>query len=348
MENKIKKVRVGLIAGIFLVFLGFVGITVGDFIAGLALLISGLVLIPQIVSWFENKWNLKFTKVNKIIIVVVGLFIFGSSIDSDPNQPTKKAPVQEATSQTQLNSAEEVKSEDNKESIQAETAVQEPQNESLEQLYSVLSVVDGDTVQIEIDGKEETLRLIGINTPETVDPRKPVECFGKEASNKAKELLTGKSVQLEADSTQGERDKYNRLLRYVILGDGTNFNKKMIEDGYAYEYTYNTPYKYQAEFKEAQQKAKEEKQGLWAENSCNGELNFPQTKTETETSQSSSSLTSSSSTTSASVSSDFICSGKRTCGQMNSCEEAYFYLNNCGVSGLDRDKDGIPCETICN
>lgn len=347
MENKIKKVRVGLIAGIFLAFLGFVGITVGDFIAGLALLISGLVLIPQIVSWFENKWNLKFTKVNKIIIVVVGLFIFGSSIDSDPNQPTKQAPVQEATSQTQLNSAEEVKAEDNKESIQAETAVQEPQNEPLEQLYSVSSVVDGDTVQVEIDGKEETLRLIGINTPETVDPRKPVECFGKEASNKAKELLTGKSVQLEADSTQGERDKYNRLLRYVILGDGTNFNKKMIEDGYAYEYTYNTPYKYQAEFKEAQKKAQEEKRGLWAEDTCNGELNFSQTKTTTETNQSASPSIPAVSQ-SVSTSSGFTCSGKKTCGQMVNCEEAYFYLNNCGVGSLDRDKDGIPCETICN
>ena len=57
-------------------------------------------------------------------------------------------------------------------------------------LYAVLKVVDGDTIHIDIDGKKETVRLIGINTPETVDPRRPVECFGKEASNKASEILT--------------------------------------------------------------------------------------------------------------------------------------------------------------
>ena len=55
--------------------------------------------------------------------------------------------------------------------------------------YQVIKVVDGDTITIDLNGKAETIRLIGINTPETVDPRKPVECFGVEASNKAKELL---------------------------------------------------------------------------------------------------------------------------------------------------------------
>jgi micrococcal nuclease len=116
-------------------------------------------------------------------------------------------------------------------------------------LYRVVKVVDGDTITVEKNGSSETLRLIGINTPETVDPRKPVECFGEEASNKAKELLMGQQVRLEADPTQGERDKYDRLLRYVFLTDGTFYNKVIIQQGYAYEYTYNTPYKYQVEFK---------------------------------------------------------------------------------------------------
>ena len=120
--------------------------------------------------------------------------------------------------------------------------------------YSVSRVVDGDTIDVSIDGKVKRLRLIGINTPETVDPRKLVECFGVEASNKAKTLLTGKKVSLESDGSQGELDKYNRLLRYVFLEDGTNINLLMIKEGYAYEYTYNLPYKYQAEFKNAQKK----------------------------------------------------------------------------------------------
>jgi micrococcal nuclease len=139
-------------------------------------------------------------------------------------------------------------------------------------LYLVKAVVDGDTVKVEIDGKTETLRLIGLDTPETVDPRKPVQCFGREASNKAKEILDGKRVKLEADITQGERDKYGRLLRYLFLEDGALFNKLMIADGYAHEYTYQSnPYKYQKEFKEAERYARENKKGLWSASACGGD-----------------------------------------------------------------------------
>lgn len=146
------------------------------------------------------------------------------------------------------------------------------QNEVIaEKLYKVETVVDGDTIKVDMDGKPETLRLIGMDTPETVDPRKPVQCFGKEASNKAKEYLQDKSVHLEADNSQGERDKYNRLLRYVFFEDGTSFNKLMIGEGYAHEYTYQSnPYKYQMEYKEAEKSARENQKGLWDVNTCNG------------------------------------------------------------------------------
>lgn len=131
--------------------------------------------------------------------------------------------------------------------------------------YEVVKVVDGDTLDVDINGKIERLRLIGINTPETVDPRKQVECFGKEASNKSKETLLGKKIFLESDPSQDERDKYGRLLRYVFLSDGSNFNLMMIKDGFAYEYTYYLPYKYQKEFKEAQKYAQDNKMGLWGD-----------------------------------------------------------------------------------
>lgn len=150
-------------------------------------------------------------------------------------------------------------------------------------LYSVTKVVDGDTIKVSINGIEETLRLIGIDTPESVDPRKPVQCFGIEASNRAKELLSGKKVRLEADPTQGERDKYNRLLRYVWMEDGTFFNKKMILDGYAHEYTYNIPYKYQTEFKQAQKIAESNQSGLWSPNTCNGDTTSAAASTVTAT-----------------------------------------------------------------
>lgn len=137
--------------------------------------------------------------------------------------------------------------------------------------YSVTDVVDGDTIKISMNGSTETLRLIGMDTPETVDPRKPVQCFGKEASKKGKELLLNKKVRIEKDPTQGERDKYDRLLVYVYRDDGIFYNKLMIEQGYAHEYTYNTPYKYQSEFKSAQKSAEQNQLGLWSPTTCNGD-----------------------------------------------------------------------------
>ncbi len=153
--------------------------------------------------------------------------------------------------------------------ITSATDVDESDIESKEG-YQVIKVVDGDTMDVNIDGKIERLRLIGIDTPETVDPRKDVQCFGKEASNKARELLQGKFVTLESDDSQSVRDKYKRLLVYVFLPDGTNFNKFMIEEGYAYEYTYDSAYKYQSEFKEAQINAQSSNKGLWNPSTCSG------------------------------------------------------------------------------
>lgn len=148
-----------------------------------------------------------------------------------------------------------------------------------QELYEVVNVVDGDTLDVSINGKIERLRLIGINTPETVDPRRPVQCFGVQASNKAKEFLSGKSIALESDPTQGERDKYDRLLRYIHLSDGRNFNELMISEGYAYEYTYDLPYKYQQEFKQAEADARQSGRGLWAEGVCTDSTSDASTST---------------------------------------------------------------------
>ena len=135
--------------------------------------------------------------------------------------------------------------------------------------YLVTRVVDGDTFKVDINGISETVRMIGVDTPEVVDPRKPVQCFGKEASNKAKEILADKRVNLESDQSQSDRDKYKRLLRYAFLEDGMFVNKVLISEGYAHEYTYQSnPYKYQLEFKQAEKQARDEKRGLWAENVC--------------------------------------------------------------------------------
>lgn len=139
-----------------------------------------------------------------------------------------------------------------------------------QEVYKVVKVVDGDTIDVDINGETSRLRLIGIDTPETVDPRKPVQCFGVAASNKAKELLNNQFVILEADESQGNKDKYGRLLRYVFLPDGTNYGLYMIGEGYAHEYTYNLPYKYQAEFKQAEIDAVDGNKGLWSSDTCSG------------------------------------------------------------------------------
>jgi micrococcal nuclease len=138
------------------------------------------------------------------------------------------------------------------------------QQNSTKETAKVSRVVDGDTIKVLIQDKEETVRLIGIDSPEVLDERKTIQCFGKEASNKAKEILNDKIILLASDSTQGNRDEYGRLLRYVFLQDGINFNKLMISEGYAREYTFkNNPYKYQSQFIQAEKEAKEENRGLW-------------------------------------------------------------------------------------
>lgn len=134
--------------------------------------------------------------------------------------------------------------------------------------YVVSKVIDGDTIEVLIGNQKEKVRLIGLNTPETVDPRKKVECFGKEASVFLKNILSDKKVILKNDQSQNDKDKYGRLLRYVYLDD-ILINKMIIEKGFGYEYTYKFPYKFQKEFKDAQKFAEENKLGLWADGVCN-------------------------------------------------------------------------------
>ncbi|PDW02423.1 thermonuclease family protein [Candidatus Viridilinea mediisalina] len=138
----------------------------------------------------------------------------------------------------------------------------------------MVRVVDGDTIQVRINGQLERVRLIGIDTPEAVDPRRPVECFGREASEHARQLLNVPYVRLEADPSQDSRDRFGRMLRYVWLEDGRMVNLEQLLGGYAFEYTFRVPYAYQAEFKAAERIAREDQVGLWAPETCGGE-NFP-------------------------------------------------------------------------
>ena len=133
-------------------------------------------------------------------------------------------------------------------------------------LYQVLEIVDGDTIKISEIG---TLRLIGIDTPETKDPRKVVQCFGVEASNNAKNLLSGQKVYLEFDKSKPILDKYQRTLAYVFREDGYFYNLETVKDGFAHSYK-SFPHPKLDEFNLAENNARSGKIGFWAESSCNG------------------------------------------------------------------------------
>lgn len=200
-----------------------------------------------------------------VAALLIFFYIVGASSEKKV-EPVVETPQVQTTEATAKNVQPEVANTAEKTTTTQPTSSQ-PSTPS--QGYKVTEVVDGDTIKVSINGSVETLRIIGLDTPETLDPRKPVQCFGKEASNKAKAFLTGKTVTLEADSTQGERDKYGRLLRYVFL-DGVDYGKMLISEGYAHEYTYKLPYKYQTAYKAAQASAEANKLGFWSPNSCNG------------------------------------------------------------------------------
>jgi micrococcal nuclease len=127
-------------------------------------------------------------------------------------------------------------------------------------LANVVRVIDGDTIAVAMDGAEYRVRYIGINTPETVDPRKPVECYGREASQRNRELVEGQTVELEKDVS--ETDSFGRLLRYVWL-NGDMVNAILVREGYALASTYPPDVKYQELFLEFEREAREAERGLW-------------------------------------------------------------------------------------
>ncbi len=132
-------------------------------------------------------------------------------------------------------------------------------------LYRVVRVIDGDTIKVDIAGEIETVRLIGIDTPELAGPDNPKgDYFGLEAAQYAKQLLDNRPVYLIPDPMQSDRDKYGRLLRYVFLEDGTLVNAKLIAEGYAYNYIYE-PFQFMKQFDYLEKQAKENQLGLWKE-----------------------------------------------------------------------------------
>jgi len=230
----------------------------------------------------------------------------------------------------------------------------------------VNKVVDGDTIELESGQK---IRYIGIDTPESVDPGKPVECFSEEAAKKNRDLVEGKEIRLETDIS--DKDRYGRLLRYVWINDSL-INEILVREGYAKSSTYPPDVKYQERFNQAEKLAREEEKGLWG-NICSPNptyspttkptntpkpTNIPTVKPAVQVIHTEPSLVPYVAPTTYYIpvptnpplqnnTSSWTCNCSKTCTQISSCSEAYFQLNNCGCGIRDGDNDGVPCENLC-
>jgi endonuclease YncB( thermonuclease family) len=131
-------------------------------------------------------------------------------------------------------------------------------------LYAIAHYVDGDTIAVEMNDTPETIRFIGIDTPETHKPNTPVQCYGPAAAAYTQNRIkaAGGKVRLVSDSLSTNRDRYNRLLRYVYLPDGTNLDQELVAKGYAFAYI-SFPFTKSADFSAAQTNAQKQKLGLW-------------------------------------------------------------------------------------
>jgi len=149
--------------------------------------------------------------------------------------------------------------------VRSTPAPRAPLRRSGRQTYKVERVVDGDTVVLLMDGQPTKVRLIGVDTPETVHPKKAVEYYGKEASRFLKNLLGGEEVWVEYASENATKDKYGRVLAYLYRApDGLFVNAEIIRQGYGHAYT-RFPFKYMEEFRSYERAAREAQRGLWAE-----------------------------------------------------------------------------------
>lgn len=222
------------------------------------------------------------------------------------------------------------------------TSIPSPTPKHSGELVRVVDVIDGDTVKVETG---DTIRYIGIDTPETVHPNKPVMCYGKEASDKNTELVEGKIVELEKDIS--ETDKYGRQLRYIWLDD-VLVNELLVKEGYAHSSSYPPDVKYQSRFVEAQQLARKEQKGLWG-SVCNAPVSKPMVVKPVQGALKPNSVTTmpEGGAQAGEGNRSFTCNCSKTCAQMSSCAEAQYQLDICNCSKRDADGDGIACDSDC-
>lgn len=331
-------------------------------------IILGLAFLPFVIggllAWLVYK-KVGNQKVRYTSLAVIAFFtlVFGtawvaamnSSSDTKPQTQNEQQAKQEVTPVDHNTSQATKPIEPSPEPSVFKTQTA-PNNPNI-QLAKVAKVIDGDTIEVDLgEGNVKRVRYIGIDTPESVDPRQGLQCFGKESTAKNKELVENGIVGLEKDVS--ETDRYGRLLRYVYMGD-LFINQVLVAEGYAKASSYPPDVKYQDKLRQAEQQARSANKGLWG--SCNTATPTP-TKKPASTPTSSQSNTqpnnqnnTSTGTTTGGGACKYSCSSPdRNCSDFSSHAEAQAFFNCCGFSAqndpMNLDSvgvgDGVACENI--
>ena len=248
------------------VFLSFV-----FFISFISLIVFGILTIKN----RKNDKKKKYLKNCKILIGVIILSFIGCGVfASESTTKNSSKPVEVKTKKDESKKINTRKDEPKKVEHKKEIKKVEPTTNNTFDEAKVIRVVDGDTIHVLFNGQKYKIRMIGVDTPETVHPNKPVEFYGKEASNFTKKSLSNKTVYLQKDVS--ETDRYGRLLRYVWLSRPSSnepdeneivdkmYNAILVKQGYAQAYTYQPDSKYSHIFTRLQHKARENNLGLWS------------------------------------------------------------------------------------
>lgn len=196
----------------------------------------------------------------KIILVLLTFFLLAGCAEENTSRDSTTKPDQNSDIETTvIEEDQQNPSQEGPESAENDSV----DNSQVNRFNGkVMNVVDGDTMDIQFEnGKEERVRLVLVDTPETKHPTKPVQPFGPEASAFTKEMLTGKNVQVELDVQ--ERDQYGRILAYVYI-DGKMINELLLEKGLARVAVFPPNTRYVDEFYAIQKKAQEAKLGIWS------------------------------------------------------------------------------------
>lgn len=205
----------------------------------------------------SKRWLIAASAVVVIAFVSIVISFTGNSPETESASPQPTEEVVADSSEPQSPDVEN----DAVASPEATDATNQLGKFDLGELVPVISVTDGDTLRVRYEGESQPVRLIGINTPESINR---TECFGPEASRFAKKALEGKRVYLVRDGMQADRDQYGRLLRFVFLEDKTNFNVTLVREGFAkYVRKYPVANPFRSELSSAQDFAWQENKGMW-------------------------------------------------------------------------------------